>query len=522
MQKSKFIIWGILSMCVLINCYAQTYQNGIRVIDENNITEFKFNEDWFFVPGEPNDNWDKNFQNGIKFKMDKTCIDLDSLSNKKGKALDQGVVYNQVIAEKDGFIFLGCGVDWWFEARMNGELIYSTFPTGNATNDFSYLNHCFAAPVKKGENLLAIKVQRGADSFRFAAGKISLKELNLPFIDYKKYASPALSSKDSWTMVMLPDTQSYVKFSRNHGICDLMFSFIAENVERLNIQQVIHVGDLVEQNRSLETGFFGNQTAPQQWQAISDMFKRLDNVVPYIITTGNHDLGYVSSEDRQSELGKYFPVDRNSKWKNTLCSIGANYFGDYTLENAAYEFATPNGQKLLIAAIGFAPTDAQLEWAKNLFNQPKYKNHFGIIVTHSYLAGSSKGRIQKEDYQVNKDGGNAGEAIWQKLVKITPNIRMVLCGHVAGPDDWSACVGYQTSMNDAGKKVHEIVFNPQAMGGGWYGNGGDGYIRLMEFDKDMKTVKVRTFSPLFAISPATQYLAWHDEDFNNFTIKLED
>ena len=44
----------------------------------------------------------------------------------------------------------------------------------------------------------------------------------------------------------------------------------------------------------------------------------------------------------------------------------------------------------------------------------------------------------------------------------------------------------------------------------------------MEFDKDMKTVKVRTFSPLFAISPATQYLAWHDEDFNNFTIKLED
>ena len=74
MQKFKFIIWGILSMCVLINCYAQTYQNGIRVIDENNITEFKFNEDWFFVPREPNDNWDENFQNGIKFKMDKTWI----------------------------------------------------------------------------------------------------------------------------------------------------------------------------------------------------------------------------------------------------------------------------------------------------------------------------------------------------------------------------------------------------------------------------------------------------------------
>ena len=53
---------------------------------------------------------------------------------------------------------------------------------------------------------------------------------------------------------------------------------------------------------------------------------------------------------------------------------------------------------------------------------------------------------------------------------------MVLCGHVAGPNDWTASVGYQVSVNDAGKKVHEIVFNPQAMGGGWHGNGGDGYM----------------------------------------------
>ena len=86
MQKSKFIIWGILSMCVLINCYVQAYQNGIRAIGENNTVKFQFSPKWTFIPGEPVDNWDKNFQNGIKFKMDKNCIDLDSLSNKKGKA----------------------------------------------------------------------------------------------------------------------------------------------------------------------------------------------------------------------------------------------------------------------------------------------------------------------------------------------------------------------------------------------------------------------------------------------------
>ena len=512
----KFLI--VFSWLFIFTCYAD-WKNGMQIITENDVAKFSFGTEWIYVPGKPSANWEKSYSDGIKFKLNNNFVNLDNVSGKKGNAYDQGVVYNRLIAEKDGVIILGMVVDWWFEAYMNGEMVYTTYPDGNDLTNYSYLNHQFIVPVKKGENLLAVKVQRGDYSFFFGAGEVR----NFPFVRYKQYTPPKLSDKDSWTMVMLPDTQSYVKFSRNHGICDLMFSFIAENVKKLNIQQVIHVGDLVEQNRSLETGDFGNQTAPQQWQTISNMFKRLDNVVPYIITTGNHDLGYVSSEDRQSELGKYFPTDRNSKWKNTLCSIGANYFGEYTLENAAYEFTTPNGQKLLVAAIGFAPTEAQLEWAKNLFNQPKYKNHFGIIVTHSYMYGGNKGRIKSEmDYEINKFDSNAGEAIWQKLVKVTPNIRMVLCGHVAGPNDWTASVGYQVSVNDAGKKVHEIVFNPQAMGGGWYGNGGDGYIRLMEFDKDMKTVKVRTFSPLFAISPATQHLAWHDEDFNNFEINLEE
>lgn len=333
----------------------------------------------------------------------------------------------------------------------------------------------------------------------------------------EKYNPPQLSSQDSWTMVMIPDTQTYVKFARNQGAGDMVFSWIAENVNKLKIQQVVHVGDLVDQNRSMQIGKWGDQTSVQQWKSISDMFARLDGVVPYIVATGNHDYGgRASAADRVSELDKYFSMERNSKNINVLKNTGPNSLGHYTLENAAYEFITPNGQKILIVSLGFAPTDEQLEWAKSMFNHKFYKEHFGILVTHSYL--DKNGRMEKENYPI---GGNAGESIWQKLVKITPNIRMVLCGHAYLDDKWEHAVRYQVSKNDEGKKVHEILFNAQGIGGGWIGNGGDGFIRLMEFDKEMKHVKVRTFSPFFAYSPSTQHLAWHTAPFNEFDFNID-
>ena len=66
-----------------------------------------------------------------------------------------------------------------------------------------------------------------------------------------------------------------------------------------------------------------------------------------------------------------------------------------------------------------------------------------------------------------------------------------------------------------------MVFNAQAMGGGWQGNGGDGWLRILEFMPDGKTVQVRTFSPFFAISPSTWHLAWSKEAYNEFTFVLD-
>ena len=40
-----------------------------------------------------------------------------------------------------------------------------------------------------------------------------------------KYTPPALSNPASWSMVVVPDVQTYTRFSRNHGILDLIKAF---------------------------------------------------------------------------------------------------------------------------------------------------------------------------------------------------------------------------------------------------------------------------------------------------------
>jgi len=335
------------------------------------------------------------------------------------------------------------------------------------------------------------------------------------------YQPPRLAEPNAWSIILVPDTQTYVKFGRNQGIFELMTAWIAENLQTLRVLTVMHVGDLVEQNNVSKTdGVHLNQTSAEQWTAISRAFERLDGKTPYVLALGNHDYGIESAENRETQFPKFFPADRNPAWKGVLADCCPNHEGVKTLENAAYAFTTPQGRKLLIVSLQFAPSDAALTWAKALVASDAYKGHFVILITHSYLSSLAKEnvRIVKEGYAV-KDA-NYGQAIWEKLIYPSDNIRLVLCGHIAGIKDPRENVGFRTDKNHLGKTVSQMLFDTQTDGGGWHGNGGDGWLRILEFSEDGKRVSVRTFSPLFAISPSTRHLAWRTEPFNQFVFEL--
>jgi hypothetical protein len=340
---------------------------------------------------------------------------------------------------------------------------------------------------------------------------------NGPLWAQQDYEAPALKSDNGWTLVLFPDTQSYVKFKRNQPILDLMANWVVENIDPLNIQLVLHVGDLVEHNAILNPdGKIGNQPGKSQWEAVSKSMGAFDDKVPFIATTGNHDYGIKNIENRKTSYNDYFPIDKNFHTQKLLREHALDEEGMPTLTNAAYEFKAPDGRRFLVLVLEFAPREANLNWAKEVVSKEEYQDHTVILLTHSYLNRNNE-HIETEGYPISDK--NYGKDDWEKLVKPSANIQMVFSGHIGAPDDMDGHVGFRTDLNAAGKKVHQMTFNAQALGGGWYGNGGDGWIRLLEFDGNQ--VKVSTFSPFFAISPSTRHLAWGDGPFKSFIFELD-
>jgi hypothetical protein len=93
---------------------------------------------------------------------------------------------------------------------------------------------------------------------------------------------------------------------------------------------------------------------------------------------------------------------------------------------------------------------------------------------------------------------------------------LVLSGHISGE-------GFRVDANQYGKNVNQMLFDMQSEGGGHRnGNGGDGWLRIIEFYPDHKTVKVKTYSPLFGISPVTQKNAYKTDLRNEFVFKFSD
>ena len=344
---------------------------------------------------------------------------------------------------------------------------------------------------------------------------------------------PALEDSGSFTMIMVPDPQSYTKFAANQPLFDLQTAWIAQNIQRLNIKAALFTGDMVEHNGKQISGalpnpYNGDQTGRQQWEAVSRALSRLDNRLPYVVAQGNHDIGHITATSRHTIAPEFIRPERNILFEKCLVSTCENWQGVHTMENSAYEFEDKAWGKLLVITFEFAPRDEAIEWAKKLITSEQYKNHKVIIITHSWL-DTPGNRITKESYTLRPC--NWPEDVWQKLVYNSNNICMVLCGHTGDdPDikvgdvkstDYTPTASYRVDKAADGRDIPQMMFNSQQGDGDWNGNGGDCWLRILEFKPDGKTISVRTFSPLFAISQLTQNLAWRTNSYDQFEIVIK-
>ena len=325
----------------------------------------------------------------------------------------------------------------------------------------------------------------------------------------------SLDDPDSFSMILLGDPQGYIKYDINQPLFELQTAWIADNIDNLNIKAVLCTGDLVEQNDNLvRNRNMLNQTSREMWDNVSRSFERLDNRVPYIISTGNHEYGYRHAENGNTRFPEYFPIERNKAWYDCAVEVFPNRNGVESLENAAFEFNTPEWGGLLVVCNEFAPRDEVLEWTAGLIRRERFKNHKVIYMTHSLLNERDASRTYNEPYGISPR--NWGEQVWEKLLQPSENIVLAICGHTGNPGDFEDSIAYRIDKNSVGKDIHQMMFNVQVLGGGWEGNGGDGWLRILEFRPDGKTIGVRTYSPLFGISPATRHLARRTAPYDCF------
>ena len=328
-----------------------------------------------------------------------------------------------------------------------------------------------------------------------------------------------LDNSGSFSMILLGDPQGYVKYDINQPLFELQTAWIADNIDNLNIKAVLCTGDLVETNENIiPNRDMVNQTSRQMWESVSRSFSRIDNLVPYIISCGNHEYGYRHSENGRTHFPEYFPVERNSKWNGCAVAVFPNRSGVESLENAAFEFNDPAWGKILVVCNEFAPRDEVLQWTAGLISSDRFKNHRVIYMTHSLLKERTAERTDNEGYEITP--ANWGQQVWDKLLSKSENIVLAICGHTGSPGDFEDSIAYRCDKNAAGRDLHQMMLNVQILGGGWEGNGGDGWLRILEFMPDGETLRVKTYSPLFGISPSTRHLAHRTDPTDRFDLRL--
>jgi len=283
--------------------------------------------------------------------------------------------------------------------------------------------------------------------------------------------------KGAWTVVVIPDTQTYVNRVNKHGvkILDRMFEWMAAEKDTRNIKVVVHVGDMTGGNR------------PESWVKIRNSYKKLDGILPYVVCVGNHD----SKEGQRQQTGlldNYFKIDENPLNKEFF----AGSFKKDELENAYYIFEQ-NGQKFLYIALEYGVRDEVVEWADKIIK--RHPDHHIFFTVHAYIA--EKSRLLSKD---GKPVVNPRNVIKRKLIDPNPNVEFLVNGHYGAiklSDKGKAkyarediATAHLSTPKDKGLTFHAMLFNAQ-----WFKNGGDGWLMLLEFQADNKTVHVRTYSP---------------------------
>ncbi len=293
-----------------------------------------------------------------------------------------------------------------------------------------------------------------------------------------KDGEPAALNQGSFTIAVLPDTQNYSE--KYPEIYSAQTKWIVENQKARNIACVLHLGDVT------------NHNTVSEWENAARAMMELDRHVPYFLVLGNHDYSERGGcRDRTTLANNYFPVSHF----RTQSTFGGTYDREPDRIENSYHLFSAEGRNFIVLALEFGPRKDVVRWANEVVG--KHQDREAILITHAYMYYDDSrydwakfGTAQTwnpHNYPLAKqtDDVTDGEELWQNLVSLHKNFILTLNGHVLNDG-----LGRLTSVTPGGRDVHQMLVNFQMRP-----NGGDGWLRLLEFRADKRTVQVVDYSP---------------------------
>lgn len=313
----------------------------------------------------------------------------------------------------------------------------------------------------------------------------------------------SVSFGETFTIAVIPDTQCYVSnYCTQEASADIFRNeaqFIVNNRAAMNIVFVSHLGDI-----------WNNSATPsednERTRSVIAMNILKDANIPMAIVPGNHDYD-------QGTGNGYTYISGSTLW-TSYYGASTSYFSGKSWYGGSYINGTDasgmtswqtfhaGSWDFLHIALEIEPSDDVLAWVQDVINEhPGWPT---IVTIHEYInpIGQYMGVPQTPEIYSSKLRQaahplyNSDEQIWNEFIKVNPQIFMVLCGHAFLGEE--LCAYRRTDLNNSGYGVYQILSDYQGVKSNnpvTLGRGG-GWIRLMEFDTTLKTIRVRTYSVL--------------------------
>jgi hypothetical protein len=294
------------------------------------------------------------------------------------------------------------------------------------------------------------------------------------------WAAPPPPVEGGFTLVVVPDSQKYVW--KRPELYTLQTGWIAANVARYQMVRLLHVGDVTQHNTR------------EEWEAARRAHAVYAGLLPALYAPGNHDLGVNGkSTSRDSLFSEFIPLAAY----RAQSGFGGVYDREPDRTENSYQLFEAGGRPWLALALEFAPRDDVLRWANEVV--ARYPDRSALLVTHAYLRpdatrfdrtvatpGEERPNRGFDHYPLSRRPGgfNDGEDVWRKLVSRHASFALVLCGHVCTS-------AHLASRGEHGNTVHQVLVDYQNAE-----QGGNGWLRLLQFLPDGRTVRVRDYSPL--------------------------